>query len=377
MSTKKFIQGNQAIAEAAIYSGLKVFAGYPITPSSEIAEKCSELLMEKGGFYIQMEDELASMAAIIGASLSGSKAMTATSGPGFSLMQENLGMGQMVEVPCVIVNVQRSGPSTGLATKPAQADLMQVRWGRHGDQSIIAITPSTVKECFDLTVKAFNLSERFRTPVVLLPDEITAHMREMIEVPDEGEIEVINRKQPDCSPEEYLPFKADEKDDIAPLPAYGSDYVFHVSSSMHTDDGYTCEKSEVAERVIKRLHDKFYNHLEELEDYKLFKNEDYDLLIVTFGTTTRAARAAMEKANLEGKKVAVLQLRIVWPLPEKAIYELAKKAKKVLVPEMNLGMLSLEVERAVKGMCPVYGLHKSNGLGITPKEIYEKIKEIY
>ncbi len=374
---KVFLQGNEAITEGAIYAGARFYAGYPITPSSEIAETCSKRLLEVGGVYMQMEDELASMAAIIGASLSGVKSFTATSGPGFSLMQENMGVAQMAEVPCVVVDVQRSGPSTGLATKPAQADIMQIRWGRHGDQAIIALAPSSVQECFDLTVRAFDLAERFRTPVVLMPDETVGHIRENIVIPAPGEREIIERSQPTCLPEEYLPFHCDEGTDVPPLPAYGSPYVFHITSSMHGENGYTNSTPENAEKKINRLYSKIYDHLDEIIETKQTMTEDMELLLITSGGTTRAAHAAALAARQEGYKVGLLQLITVWPFADAQIAALAGKAKKILVPEMNQGQMVLEVKRAVEGRVAVYGLHKTNGLGITPEEIVRRIKEVY
>ncbi len=379
MQNKKkcFMQGNEAITEGAIYAGARFYAGYPITPSSEIAETCSRRLLEVGGMFVQMEDELGSMAAIIGASLAGKKAFTATSGPGFSLMQENMGVAQLAEVPCVVVNVQRSGPSTGLATKPAQADIMQIRWGRHGDQAIIALAPASVQECFDMMVKAFNLAERFRTPVVLMPDEIVGHMRENIILPAPGELPVTDRVKPSCKPEEYKPFHIENLDDVAPLASYGSDYVFHITSSMHGESGFSQNDPENAQRKISHLYAKIYDHLEEITEVREFDTQDMDLLIVTSGSTTRAARAAAKEARASGMKVGVLQLISVWPFPDAEVKALSAKAGKVLVPEMNLGQMILEVQRVVDSTIPVFGFNKTNGLGITPAEILGRIKEVY
>jgi len=371
-----FMQGNEAIAEGAIYAGARFYAGYPITPSSEIAEICSERLMEVGGVYIQMEDELAGMAAIIGASLSGKKSFTATSGPGFSLMQENLGLAQMAEVPCVVVNVQRSGPSTGLATKPAQADIMQVRWGRHGDQAIIALAPASVQECFELTVKAFNLSERFRCPVVLMPDEIIGHLRESVLPPAPGELNIIERKRYSGKPEAYLPFKPEGDDNIAPLADYGSNCIFHITSSMHGYKGYSQNDPANAAWKIRHLSDKIYNYLEEIIETREICTEDMDLLIVASGSTVRASHAAVRQARDEGLKAGLLQLITVWPFADKKIAELAAGAKSILVPEMNLGQMIHEVRRVVGSEAPVYSLSKSDGQGIEPKEILEKIREV-
>lgn len=372
---KLFIQGNEAITEGAIAAGARFYAGYPITPSSEIAELTSQKMLEVGGVFVQMEDELGSMAAVIGAALTGIKAFTATSGPGFSLMQENLGMAVLGEVPCVVVNVQRSGPSTGLATKPAQADVMQASWGRHGDQHVIVISPATVQECFDLTVTAFNLSERFRVPVILLADEIVAHMREVVTLPDPSTLKIIDRKKPACSPEEYLPFRADD-DGVPPLADFGSEYIFHVTSSMHGESGYSQNDSANAGAKIKRLFTKINDRLDEVVMVKHHYNvkDDLDLLIITFGCTTRPAREAAMR--LGDKKIGVLQLVTMWPFPDTLVAEAVSKARAVLVPELNLGQVIREVERVVGKQKPVLGLHKSNGLGFTPAEIIARIEEV-
>jgi len=370
-----FLQGNEAIAEGAIAAGARFYAGYPITPSSEIAEACAEKLPAVGGVYIQMEDELGSIAAVIGASLTGVKAFTATSGPGFSLMQENLGVAVLGEVPCVVVNVQRSGPSTGLATKPAQADVMQARWGRHGDQHVIVLSPATVQECFDLTITAFNLAERFRVPVVFLADEIVAHMRENVALPGPAQIKIVNRKKPTCLPEEYLPFKPDS-DGVPPLADYGSEYIFHVTSSMHGERGYSQNDPANAGAKIKRLFTKLDNHLDEILLVRHHSNpaDELDLLIVTFGCTTRPARAAALRTS--GLKTGVLQLITLWPFPDALVAEAAKKARAVLVPELNLGQVIREVQRVVGKEKPVFGLHKSNSLGFLPAEISARIEEV-
>ncbi|MHB8910229.1 MAG: 2-oxoacid:acceptor oxidoreductase subunit alpha, partial [Syntrophales bacterium] len=301
------MQGNQAIAEGAFYAGARFYAGYPITPSSEIAEECSKRMPSAGGVYLQMEDEIASMAAIIGASLAGAKSFTATSGPGFSLMQENLGLAVMGEVPCVVVNVQRSGPSTGLATKPAQSDVMQLRWGRHGDQTVIALCPATVGECFSLTVTAFNLAEKFRVPVILAPDEVVGHLRENVVIPEPGELVVIDRKRPTVPPEIYKPFTADA-DGVAPLAPYGSDYITHVSSSMHGPDGYSNNDPANAAWRVAQLHRKIEMHREEIILTKSFAAEDAEVLLIAFGVTTRASRAAALELRSEGVRAGVLQL---------------------------------------------------------------------
>lgn len=365
------MQGNQAIAEGAIYAGARFYAGYPITPSSEIAEECSVRLPKLGGVFLQMEDELASIAAVVGASLAGAKAFTATSGPGFSLMQENLGLAIMGEVPCVIVNVQRTGPSTGLATKPGQSDIMQVRWGRHGDQSLIALCPATVSECFALTVQAFNFAERFRVPVVLMPDEIVGHMRESVAVPQPGELEVIDRVRPTVAPAQYQPFAA-AADGIAPLAPYGSEYIVHVTSSMHGPDGYSNNDPGNAAWRVRQLHEKLARHRDEIVLTKRFDTDDMDVLLVTLGATTRAGRAAALEARGQGLKAGVLQLQTVWPFPDREIAELARDVKMVVVPEMNYGgQVAGEVRKALGPGADIRRVNRYNGTVITPQDILE------
>ncbi len=371
----KLMQGNQAISEAAIYAGARFYAGYPITPSSEIAEICSRVLPTIGGIFLQMEDEIASIAAVVGASLAGAKAFTATSGPGFSLMQENLGLAVMGEVPCVIVNVQRAGPSTGLATKPSQSDIMQLRWGRHGDQTVIALCPASVRECFELTVKAFNFAEKFRVPVILAPDEIVGHMRESFEVPRAGELEIIDRKKPSCPPDQYLPFEA-EVDGIAPLAAYGGDHVFHITSSMHGPNGYANNNPQNASWRVEQLHRKIDLHRDEICLTKTFDTEDMDVLMVTIGATTRSGRAAALEARKRGVKVGVLQLLTLWPFPEKEVAALARDVDTVVVPEMNYsGQIAGEVQRVVGTEKEILRVNRYNGTIITPRDILESILE--
>ncbi len=370
----RLMQGNQAIAEGAIYAGARFYAGYPITPSSEIADECATRMPALGGMYIQMEDEMASIAAVIGASLAGAKAFTATSGPGFSLMQENLGLAVMGEVPCVVVDVQRSGPSTGLATKPAQSDIMQIRWGRHGDQSVIALCPASVSECFTLAVQAFNFAERFRVPVILMPDEIVGHMRENVALPLPGEIEIVERKAPSGKPAAYLPFKPDA-DGIAPLAAYGSDYVFHVTSSMHGTDGYSNNDPANAAWRVRQLHEKIERYREDIVLTRSYYTEDMDVLIVAFGATTRAGRVAALEARAQGIRAAVLQLQTIWPFPDKEIAALGRNARMVVVPEMNYsGQVAGEVQKALGAGADIRRVNKYNGTIITPQDILDTIK---
>ncbi len=370
-----FMQGNEAIAEGAIAAGARFYAGYPITPSSEVAEVASRKLPRVDGLYVQMEDEIGSIAAIIGASVAGKKSFTATSGPGFSLMQENLGVAVMAEIPCVIINVQRSGPSTGLATKPAQGDLMQSRWGTHGDHGIIVLSPSSVQDCYDLTIQAFNLSEKYRTPVILLADEIVGHMSEKVMTRELRMDEIINRKQPVCDPEDYHPFRPDS-DGIAPLAAYGSDYVFRVSGSTHDEKGFPNSQPENADRFIRHYTDKIENNRKDIVITRSYQLEDAEYAIITFGCTTRSALEAMMIGRAEGEKVGGLQLVTVWPFAEEEVRNVCRQVKGVVVPEMNLGQMIREVERVGGSHVPILGLHKVDSLAINPYEILEQVKEV-
>jgi 2-oxoglutarate ferredoxin oxidoreductase subunit alpha len=369
----KLLQGNEAMAQGALYAGARFYAGYPITPSSEIAQECSRTMPKIGGVYMQMEDEIASMAAIIGASLTGVKSFTATSGPGFSLMQENLGLAIMGEVPCVVIDVQRSGPSTGLATKPSQSDIMQIRWGRHGDQELIALSPSSVGECFSLTVEAFNLAEKLRTPVIIAADEIVAHMRENIVIPEPGEVEVFDRKKPTGDPAAYLPF-GPAPDGVPPMSSYGSDYIMHVSSSMHGPDGYSNNGPDNAARQIARKNSKFEHHRAEIVKTRAYEADDADVLFVTFGTVTRAARAAARTLREDGVKAGVLQLVTVWPFAEEAVAEFGGRAKTVIVPEMNYhGQIAGEVKKVLGAGADVRRVNSWNGQIISPRDILRAI----
>lgn len=374
-SRTRFIQGNEAMAEGAIAAGARFYAGYPITPSSEVAEVSSVRLPQVQGLYVQMEDEIGSIAAIIGASVAGKKSYTATSGPGFSLMQENLGVAVMAEVPCVIINVQRSGPSTGLATKPAQGDVMQSRWGTHGDHGIIVISPSSVQDCYDLTINAFNLSEKYRTPVVFLADEIVGHMREKAVLWEPTPEQIINRKKPTCDPKDYKPFKPDE-DGIAPLAAYGSEYVFRVSGSTHDDTGFANSKPDNADRFVRHYTDKIEKNSKDIIMLRRFNLEDAEYAIVTFGCSTRSALEAMKIARKMGKKIGVLQLVTLWPFPDDCVRELCGKVKGVVVPEMNLGQVIREVKRVNENNIQIVGVNKVNSEAITPFEILGGIEEV-
>lgn len=374
-SKSRLMQGNEACVEGAIAAGMKFYAGYPITPSTEIAEISSEKLPLVEGKFIQMEDEIASMAAIIGASLAGLKSMTATSGPGFSLKQENIGYAAIAEVPCVVVNVQRGGPSTGQPTSPAQGDIMQARWGTHGDHPIIALTPSSVRETFDLTVRAFNLSEKYRVPVILLMDEIIGHMREKVELPDISELEIINRKKPSVCKEEYLPFKSDDNL-VPPMANYGEGYRFHVTGLVHDETGFPSNSTVVADKLIRRLMAKIEKNAEDIIEWEEENTEDADVIIVSIGGVSRASNAAMKMLREKGCKVGTFRPITVWPFPEKRLAELAQKVNTIVVAEMNLGQMVLEVERVCKGKVKIETVNKVNGEIIYPEEIIAKIEEV-
>ncbi len=370
--------GNHACAEAAVLAGCRFYAGYPITPSSEIAEKMAEMLPKLGGVFIQMEDEIASMAAVVGASMGGAKAMTATSGPGFSLKQENLGYAFMVEAPCVVVNVQRGGPSTGLPTQIGQQEIMQSLWGTHGDKLIPVFYPGNVQEIMEETIRAFNWAERLRTPVVLLLDEVLGHMRETVDMEqfEEGKFEVWNRKQPDVSPEEYLPYKAGE-DDVPAIADYGTPgYRGHATGLHHDYTGFPTTNPEMCQELIERLIRKVKRAQPEMEKNEAYKLDDAEFAIVSFGTTARAAKAAVDLAREKGIKAGLLRVVTIWPSPEKTLNELAKSVKAILVPELNMGQYVLEVERCAQGACPVYRLNRANGHVIYPQEILAKLEEI-
>jgi len=365
-----FMQGNIAVGEGAIAAGANIFAGYPITPSSEIAEHASINLPKTGGMYVQMEDELGSIGAVVGASMAGAKAYTATSGPGISLMNENIGLACMVEAPCVIINVQRVGPSTGLATKPAQGDLMQVRWGTHGDHSIIALSPSSVQECFDLTVKAFNLAERFRTPVFVLMDGLVGQMYETINIPEKVETEY--RKVADCSPLEFKPYDFDEENLVPSFAPYGGKRINKANGSGHGRDGYPDSSPENYDILVKRLINKIENKKEDICLYDDYKCEDADILVITYGCSVRSGIAAVEKARKKGIKAGLLKLKTVWPFPDHLIKKYSENVSKLIIPELSLGQLKGEIKKYIKNVS-VVGVNKNNGLPITPDEIINEM----
>jgi len=371
----QLLQGNEACAWAAIDAGSRFFAGYPITPSSEIAEICSRELPGYDGVYMQMEDEIASMAAIIGASLSGQKTFTATSGPGFSLMQENLGVGIYQEVPCVIVNVMRVGPSTGLATRPAQADVMQARWGTHGDHSIIALSPASVSEMYYLTIRAFNLAEKYRTPVILLSDEVIGHLRENIELPEPGSLEIVSRKRPAGDPQKYLPYLPDE-DGIPPMAAYGDEFIVHATSSCHDETGCSNSKPETNKKLLARLRDKIENNKQDIVQVEYFGPADADVTIIAYGATSRVSKQVIAEAEKEGLKINLLRLITLWPFADEQVQKVLDNAKAVIVPEMNQGQVVREVHRLNRTNTPVYQVSRTDGELFTSTEILAQIREV-
>jgi len=370
----KLLQGNEACVEGAILAGVRFFAGYPITPSSEIAEGMARKLPQIGGKFIQMEDEIASMAAVIGASIAGLKSLTATSGPGMCLKQENLGFAIINEIPCVVVNAQRRGPSTGLPTKPSQGDMMQARWGTHGDHPIIALAPSTVSEILTLTIKAVNFSEKYRTPVILLLDEVIAHMREKVEIPAQEEVEIINRKKPTVPPEEYLPFKPDP-DGVPPMANFGEGYPYHITGLIHSQKGLPDFEPPEVDSFIRRLHNKIQNNIQDILIYEEYLLEDAEAALIAYGSVARAAERTVKLAREEGLKVGLLKLLTIWPFPCERINRLAQQVNLMIVPEMNLGQMVLEVERVVHGKCRVVPYSRVDGELINPIEILGKIQE--
>jgi 2-oxoglutarate ferredoxin oxidoreductase subunit alpha len=373
----RLLQGNEACVEGAIAAGLRFFAGYPITPSTEIAELCAARLPQVGGKFMQMEDEIASMAAICGASLAGRKSMTATSGPGFSLKQENIGFAVEAEIPCVVVNVQRVGPSTGMPTSAAQGDVMQARWGTHGDHEIVALSPSSVLEAYTLTVSAFNIAEELRTPVILLMDEMVGHLREKVVLPDESELVVKDRAKPDLPPGQYKPY-ADYGDPakVAPLAAFGDGYKYHVTGLTHGEDGFPTNSPLVGAKQIKRISDKVLARKNDLPQAEELFVDDAEVIVFAFGGTARSAKKAVRDARAQGLKAGLIRPVTVWPfLEEPLLRAKAKKPKAVIVPEMNLGQIIRPVKRVMGDTCPVIGVNKLGGQYIEPDEILEAVKE--
>lgn len=376
MNKPRLMQGNEACAEGALAAGVRFFAGYPITPSTEIAETMARLLPAVGGKFVQMEDEIGSIGAILGASLAGEKVLDATSGPGFSLKQELIGYAACAEIPAVIVNVQRVGPSTGQPTAPSQGDVMQARWGTHGDHPMIALSPWTVREAFDATVMAVNYAERFRTPVILLMDEIVGHLREKVVLPEAHEIEVYARRKPKSTRAEgYQPYAPDE--DLVPNTAdFGEGYHIHVTGLIHDETGFPSGSPKVTAEAISRMHKKIEIAQDEITHYDEFFMDDADYAVVAFGGTARTAYEAVKSARAKGQKVGMIRLMTIWPFADKIIARTAAKVKGILVPELNYGQVVHEVERAANGQCKVELLAKYNTEIFAPREITAAIDQL-
>ncbi len=376
LSQKKILlQGNEACVRGALAAGCRFYAGYPITPATEIMEQMARALPGVGGVFIQMEDEIASLGAVIGASLAGAKAMTATSGPGFSLMQEHIGYACMAEVPCVVVDVMRAGPSTGLPTQPAQGDVMQARWGTHGDHPIIALAPSSVRELYELTIQAFNLAEHYRMPIIVLVDEVIAHLRESVVLPGEGEIKIENRPRPTVPPEWFLPY-GDPGTGVPPMPAFGQGYRYHVTGLHHDIRGYPTTRQDEVEPLMRRLFSKVSRDFDRLQWFDAYYTEDARITVVAYGCVARAALRAVREARASGMKVGLIKLKVLWPFMRRTVTRLLQDAPKVLVPEMNIGQVSREVKRINQGRCQIATLNKVDGTPITPAEILSKLKEM-
>jgi len=368
-----FMDGDHACSEGAMAAGCRFVAGYPITPSTEVVERIAERFPYMGGVFIQMEDEIASSIAIQGAAWGGKKAMTVTSGPGFSLMVEHIGLAAMTETPCVFVDVQRAGPSTGLPTMPAQGDMMQARWGSHGDYEVIALSPNSPQECFDLTIQAFNLSEKYRVPVLFMMDECVGHMIERVVIPPAEQIEIVERRMYEGPKESYHPFETGR--DLIPLMVKAGDgYRIHVTGLTHDERGYPNMSVSAQAKLVRRLVDKIRLHADEIVQFHERDVEDADVVVVTYGITSRTAIPAIEQARAKGMKVGHLRLVVVWPFPEKRIRALADRVKAFVVPEINMGQMVYEVERCVAGKSKVVLVPHAGGTVHQPKDIYAAIE---
>lgn len=367
------VQGNEACVRGTLAAGCRFFAGYPITPASEIAELMSSWLPKVQGTFMQMEDEIASISAIIGATWGGLKSCTATSGPGFSLMQEGIGYAVVTETPCVIINVMRGGPSTGQPTLSAQQDVVQAKYGSHGDYEIIALCPSSVQECFELTVKAFNLAEKFRVPVIILSDEIVGHTREKLLVP--AEVHVRERQRPKGPPDRYLPYAADSSGLLDGMPTFGQGYNLLIDGQLHYEDGNRAGHDPIASgRLMERLCRKITNHAEELVDIDSAYLDDAETVVLAYGSVARSALSATKMARAEGLKVGFIKLKIIWPFPDQFIKDAIRNAHTIIVPEMNIGRIVHEMERLTHDGQQIRSASKLGGNIHTPQEILAVIK---
>jgi 2-oxoglutarate ferredoxin oxidoreductase subunit alpha len=366
------LMGNEACVEGAIAAGVRFFAAYPITPANEIGEIFSERLPEIGGKFIQMEDEIASMGAVVGASIGGLKSMTATSGPGFSLMQENLGFAAITEIPSVVVNVMRGGPSTGLPTRPSQGDVMQTRWGTHGDHPIIVLCPHSIKETFELTITAVNFSEKYRVPVILLMDEVIGHMREKMTLPDPESVQIINRVKPNVPPDWYKPFE-DNKTGVPPMANFGEGYRYHITGLTHDEMGFPTSKTSEIKVCIERLFRKITLGLKEIQLVETMMVDDAEVVIIAYGCVARSAKKAVTDLRKRGVKVGLLRLITIWPFPRRALEPIAQKVPKLIVPEMNMGQIYREVLRVNAGRAKVVKVNRIDGEMLTPDEIIDAL----
>lgn len=370
-----FMNGDEACAEGAVAAGCSLFAGYPITPQSEIAERISVRLPQVGGVFIQMEDEISSLAAVLGGAWGGAKAMTATSGPGFSLMMENLGLGLMTETPCVLINIQRGGPSTGLPTLVGQGDMMQARWGSHGDYAVIALCPSSPQESFELTVDAFNLAEIYRLPVLVMSDEVVGHMYERVDI-DPDKIKIVERKKPSLPPGEFLLYKPGPNLVPEGMPSFGDGYKVHVTGLTHDERGYPIIDAATQHQNVVRLRDKIYKNIDDIVRVEETATEDADVVIVTYGISARTSLGALNMARDKGLKVGMLRLITVWPFPEAIVKAVAQRVAGFVVPEINLGQIVLEVDRVVRGDTIVRSVPHAGGDIHDPRVILEAIEEV-
>jgi 2-oxoglutarate ferredoxin oxidoreductase subunit alpha len=375
LTGRHFFKGDEACAEGAIAAGCRFFGGYPITPSTEIAERLAYRFPKVGGVFLQMEDEMGSMATILGASAAGARAMTATSGPGFSLMMENIGLGVMMELPCVVVNVQRGSPSTGLPTLPGQSDIMQARWGSHGDYALAAFSPWSPQEMFDLTVHAFNVADRYRVPVLLMADEVVGHMVERVVVPPEDQIPRWERKRPDPKKKDsFQPFLTEDPDLVPPMAHAGEGYRVHFTGLTHDERGYPEMSAEAHHRLVTRLVEKISNNAENIIRIEEHFMDDARIVVVAYGSTARSARRAVKEARREGIPVGFLRLVSLWPFPIQYFHEIADRVDAFIVAEMNLGQMALEVERNVRR--PVTGVFHAGGVMMSPEHILEAIRKV-
>jgi 2-oxoglutarate ferredoxin oxidoreductase subunit alpha len=369
-----FLDGDHACSEGALSAGCRFVAGYPITPSTEVVERIANRFPIVGGIFIQMEDEVASSIAIQGAVWGGAKSMTVTSGPGFSLMMEHIGLAAMLETPCVFINVQRGGPSTGLPTLPGQADMMQARWGSHGDYEIIALSPNSPQECYDLTIKAFNLAEEYRVPVMVMMDECVGHMTEKVIIPPADEIEIVERRYTTAKPGEYLPYETNGGM-VPPMAKAGDGHRFHVTGLTHDEKGYPVMNAQAQEKCVHRIVDKIRENAEKIVCLEESEIEGADVVVVSYGITSRVAVKAIDMAKAEGAKVGHLRMISVWPFPEKRIRELSQQVRAFILPELNYGQMFYELQRVVEGKTNSYLVPHGGGTVHEPDVIFQKIME--